>query len=71
MSDEAATDAHSPYCDHCGDQRLAANHSICQAQRTLEPPRYCTACGRRLIVQVMPAGWTARCSRHGAVKTNG
>lgn len=37
------------------------------AQLGLEPPRYCAACGRRMIVQVRPDGWLARCSRHGAV----
>lgn len=31
----------------------------------LEPPRYCAYCARRMIVQVSPHGWTARCSRHG------
>jgi ribosomal protein S18 acetylase RimI-like enzyme len=31
----------------------------------LEPPRYCGACGRRMVVQVTPRGWTARCSTHG------
>ena len=40
-------------------------HARCAEQRTLEPPRYCPSCGRRLVVQVLPAGWTARCSRHG------
>jgi len=29
----------------------------------LDPPRFCGRCGRRLTVQVTPAGWTARC-RH-------
>ncbi len=33
----------------------------------LEPPRYCAACGRRMIVQVRPDGWWATCSRHGQV----
>jgi ribosomal protein S18 acetylase RimI-like enzyme len=33
----------------------------------LEPPRRCSACGRRMVVQVMPAGWTATCSEHGAI----
>ncbi|WP_439098989.1 biotin synthase auxiliary protein BsaP [Corynebacterium heidelbergense] len=33
----------------------------------LDVPRYCTLCGRRMIVQVMPTGWLARCSRHGAI----
>lgn len=31
----------------------------------LEPPRYCEQCGRRMVVQVSPDGWWARCSRHG------
>lgn len=31
----------------------------------LEPPRFCSECGRRMIVQVRPDGWLARCSRHG------
>ncbi|OFJ51469.1 biotin synthase auxiliary protein BsaP [Mycolicibacterium grossiae] len=31
----------------------------------LEPPRFCADCGRRMIVQVRPDGWSARCSRHG------
>lgn len=33
----------------------------------LEPPRFCAECARRMIVQVRPDGWSARCSRHGAV----
>lgn len=33
----------------------------------LEPPRFCAACGRRMVVQVRPDGWWARCSRHGRV----
>lgn len=33
----------------------------------LEPPRFCAYCARRMIVQVSPDGWTARCSRHGTV----
>ena len=35
------------------------------AQLGLEPPRFCAACGRRMIVQVRPDGWWAKCSRHG------
>ncbi|MDX1891051.1 hypothetical protein [Mycolicibacterium sp. 050158] len=35
------------------------------AQLGLEPPRFCSDCGRRMIVQVRPDGWTAKCSRHG------
>lgn len=37
------------------------------AQLGLEPPRFCAACGRRMIVQVRPDGWWAKCSRHGDV----
>ncbi len=36
----------------------------------LEPPRFCGQCGRRMIVQVVPTGWTARCSRHGSVDSS-
>jgi len=36
-------------------------------QLGLEPPRFCTQCGRRMIVQIAPDGWWARCSRHGTV----
>ncbi|WP_024793100.1 biotin synthase auxiliary protein BsaP [Tomitella biformata] len=37
------------------------------AQLGLEPPRYCGVCGRRMVVQVEPNSWWARCSRHGVV----
>ncbi|MBV9320482.1 MAG: hypothetical protein JO106_11340 [Mycobacterium sp.] len=37
------------------------------AQLGLEPPRFCAQCGRRMIVQVRPDGWWAKCSRHGLV----
>ncbi len=30
-------------------------------------PRFCAQCGRRMVVQVRPDGWWARCSRHGQV----
>lgn len=36
-------------------------------QLGLEPPRFCAQCGRRMIVQIAPDGWWARCSRHGTV----
>ncbi len=35
------------------------------ARLGLEPPRFCAECGRRMVVQVRPDGWSARCSRHG------
>lgn len=37
------------------------------AKLGLEPPRFCGQCGRRMVVQVRPDGWRARCSRHGEV----
>lgn len=37
------------------------------AELGLEPPRFCAACGRRMVVQVRPDGWWAQCSRHGRV----
>ncbi|MCF3938432.1 MULTISPECIES: biotin synthase auxiliary protein BsaP [Gordonia] len=37
------------------------------ARLGLEPPRFCGQCGRRMVVQVRPDGWGARCSRHGTV----
>ncbi len=35
----------------------------------LEPPRFCEQCGRRMVVQVHPEGWWARCSRHGELNS--
>ena len=35
------------------------------ARLGLEPPRFCAECGRRMVVQVRPDGWSATCSRHG------
>ena len=35
------------------------------ARLGLEPPRFCAECGRRMVVQVRPDGWSANCSRHG------
>ncbi|AFA73751.1 hypothetical protein GPOL_c27300 [Gordonia polyisoprenivorans VH2] len=40
------------------------------ARLGLEPPRFCGQCGRRMIVQVRPDGWDARCSRHGRVDSS-
>lgn len=33
----------------------------------LEPPRFCAQCGRRMVVQIDPDGWQARCSRHEVI----
>ncbi|OLT18234.1 hypothetical protein BJF79_17380 [Actinomadura sp. CNU-125] len=53
------------YCDRCGEPADRDDHAACRAARRMEPPRYCTRCRRRMIVQVTPLGWTARCSEHG------
>ncbi|WP_083940241.1 biotin synthase auxiliary protein BsaP [Saccharomonospora saliphila] len=59
------------YCVHCGgpeDPRAVGEgaHARCGDPRvTLEPPRYCADCARRMVVQITPSGWSARCSRHG------
>ena len=37
------------------------------ARAGLEAPRFCQICGRRMVVQVRPDGWSAVCSRHGEV----
>jgi hypothetical protein len=54
------------YCDRCGNPAAEGAHERCAAARALEPPRYCPSCRRRLVVQVVPTGWTARCAEHGA-----
>ena len=45
----------------------AGSASPTAAQLGLEPPRFCADCGRRMVVQVRPDGWRAKCSRHGSV----
>ncbi|MGI8759983.1 MAG: hypothetical protein ACR2LF_01485 [Jatrophihabitantaceae bacterium] len=56
------------YCDRCGGPRAEGDHAPCARARELEPPRYCTRCRRRLIVQVTPTGWLARCVEHGDLR---
>jgi hypothetical protein len=57
------------YCDRCGEAVATADHASCAAARRLEPPRYCARCRRRMIVQVTPTGWTARCVEHGELSS--
>ncbi|HEY3515251.1 MULTISPECIES: hypothetical protein [Kribbella] len=52
------------YCGRCGAE---GRHEACVRALALEPPRYCAECRRRMIVQVHPTGWTARCSVHGVL----
>ncbi|MDQ4085089.1 MAG: hypothetical protein M3165_04650 [Actinomycetota bacterium] len=66
------TDAAPPplpevFCDHCGGRLDAGGHERCSRSRRLEPPRYCPHCRRRMVVQVVPRGWVARCVEHGEV----
>lgn len=53
------------FCDVCGQLLGEGDHERCASRRELDPPRYCPWCARRMVVQVMPAGWSARCSAHG------
>ncbi|MGH3434818.1 MAG: hypothetical protein ACRDQB_18495 [Thermocrispum sp.] len=56
----------STYCVHCGKELAEPVHGACAKPRTaLEPPRFCPECARRMVVQITPSGWTAKCSRHG------
>jgi hypothetical protein len=62
--------SNGPFCGHCGDPDEAGppasdEHRRCGELLTLEPPRYCALCRRRMKVQVTPTGWSAECSRHG------
>jgi hypothetical protein len=58
------------YCERCGKGREIGldvrRHAGCSTALELEPPRYCRHCARRMVVQVTPGGWTARCVEHGA-----
>jgi len=53
------------YCGYCGRDRSEPNHDGCAESLRMEPPRYCSECGRRMQVQVTPTSWTARCVEHG------
>ncbi|HZN75451.1 MAG TPA: hypothetical protein VFC00_27780 [Micromonosporaceae bacterium] len=53
------------WCDRCGESLTEGSHATCAAARSLEPPRFCALCRRRMKVQVLPAGWRAVCVEHG------
>ncbi|HEY0560625.1 MAG TPA: hypothetical protein VGD03_10105 [Frankiaceae bacterium] len=61
----ASPDAAPVVCGWCGSPESAGSHDACRARAALDPPRWCSACGRRMVVQVVPTGWSARCSEHG------
>jgi hypothetical protein len=62
------------WCDRCGEPLSGAAeagsgvHDRCAGARTLEPPRFCSRCRRRMKVQVLPAGWVAACVEHGKLR---
>jgi hypothetical protein len=45
------------FCEHCGRPLDEDVHKQCH----LDPPRFCTRCGRRLKVQVYPDRYDSRC----------
>jgi hypothetical protein len=60
------------YCGRCGEPAgdpgsAAGAHDQCARDLQLEPPRYCVHCRRRMVVQVTPDGWSARCVAHGTL----
>lgn len=54
-------------CGHCGEPLATGAHPRCERMLALEPPRFCTGCGRRMKVQVHPRGWSATCVEHGTL----
>lgn len=56
-----------PWCGFCGRELTAEGHQACRQAAELDPPRYCAHCRRRMVVQVTPTGWSARCSEHGTI----
>lgn len=61
-----ALDLGPVYCDRCGEPAVGGGHERCARTGDLDPPRWCPRCRRRMVVQVLPTGWTAHCSQHGA-----
>ncbi len=67
VSENPDTAPAAVYCGRCGKPLDEDVHAACPAGLELEPPRYCARCARRMVVQVVPTGWAARCSVHGSV----
>jgi hypothetical protein len=66
------TAADPTYCARCGEHLAGGeagetSHPDCTRALLLEPPRYCPQCRRRMVVQVTPGGWSARCVEHGTL----
>jgi hypothetical protein len=58
---EAERRALAPYCGGCGKPVASGPHVTCRK----DLPRFCTQCGRKLAVQVLPTSVTSRCVRCG------
>jgi DNA-directed RNA polymerase subunit RPC12/RpoP len=58
------------YCGHCGREVTDGDHTVCIERLRMEPPRFCTHCRRRMVVQVVPLGWSARCVEHGTITSD-
>lgn len=58
------------WCGQCGAELTPEGHARCRAAAELEPPRYCAHCRRRMVVQVTPTGWRARCVEHGELSSS-
>ena len=57
------------FCEGCGQPRAGGDHRRCeQRRRATDPPRYCTECGRKLVVQVLPRSWRAHCVKCGPLE---
>jgi GNAT superfamily N-acetyltransferase len=56
----------APWCGQCGQALTPEGHAACRRAAELDPPRFCPQCRRRMVVQVTPTGWTAKCVEHGA-----
>lgn len=54
-------DATHPHCGVCGTPRV--DHDTPCTARQLDVERFCTRCGRRLDVQVLPTSVVATCRR--------
>lgn len=55
----------APWCGQCGQALTPEGHAPCRRAAALDPPRYCAQCRRRMVVQVTPTAWSARCVEHG------
>ena len=66
MREAARGETVAVFCDGCGKPAADSDHARCKERRAhTDPPRFCTQCGRKLAVQVLPTGYTARCVRCG------